>query len=259
MPNTKFLDACRILKTIGDHDYVDGTMPELLDLSHNFEKAKVFESDEHKEAIYSLFTTLVVCVIVRVALYGDLPSQKPGGVFILGDFFRLNNASEALMSHLSNLLHNDDLTVDYSDKVYNDAWRELAETLNTPRARAWRRTFEVLKAAMNDPAIAVNQDAVDYLSTMCKSIGAVSGGKTLNDVLHAIRHADKSKIGLYGVQVKKEKSAPKIAACIKAWAEDSNGKKRIKQGAWAGEYAQREGLKKTTVEKWLRDSKDVKN
>lgn len=112
------------------------------------------------------------------------------------------------------------------------ALQRYTDELFTPQTRAWMRIAELLDAAQVDPAISINPEAVEFLSTMNVLASPAWGHWKLSEVLQPLADYVKSENARIVASQKNE--APRLWVFLK-WAS------RIDQGqskaAFARQYA----------------------
>lgn len=177
-----FLEVCQLLRDNGGPVY-SGEAKHLVDLHEFYLNGKVFESDIQRQEVYTALTTVGLCSLARAALYGDLKWFSGGPESDLTHFFYTHQASAELYRHLDDEMPNGDITVEIVERLDGDAWQRVNTALRTPKALSWMRARHHVNAALSDPVVTGNTEAVAFFSRMDELLHEATANMVLTDIL----------------------------------------------------------------------------
>jgi hypothetical protein len=112
------------------------------------------------------------------------------------------------------------------------ALQRYTDQLFTPQTRAWMRIAELLDAAQVDPAISINPEAVEFLSTMNVLASPAWGHWKLSEVLQPL--ADHVKSENARIVASQKNEAPRLWVFLKWASRTDQGQSKA---AFARQYA----------------------
>jgi hypothetical protein len=188
-----FLEVSKLLRDYGGPVY-SVEAKHLVELHEYSVSGKFFENDIQKQEVYSGLTTVALCQVARAAIYGDLEMFSGGPENDLTRFFHQHQVSSELQRHLDDEMPSGDITVEILERLEGDAWQRVSNATMTPKSLSWMRVREHVDAAMGDPAVAANPEAVAFLDRMGELLKVATGGMLLADVLKPMHSAISKQI-----------------------------------------------------------------
>lgn len=206
-----FIEVSQLLRDYGGPVY-SVEAKHLFDLHEFMLNGQAFESEIQMQEVYTALTTLALCDLARAAMYGDLAGFAEADETDLTRFFYRHRASLELHAYLDDEMPSGDINAEVIDRLTDDTWTRLMAATDTPKALSWMQARHHVDAALSDPLVAANPEAVAFFNHMGELLKAATGGMMLAHVLKPLRDQARSAIGKQSRDIRTENGSALVKA-----------------------------------------------